>query len=134
MCLPNIYCYQSFTCKIHSIFDSGNSPCVFLAWKIPWTVEPGRPQTMGLQRVGHDWAHKHALIRYYYMSDYFKFRCFFKPVLPSEPYFHLVIQSKAWKITLIILSGRNKLSKMCLLIMTYSNLIPYFSDNQLACS
>ena len=27
-----------------------------LAWKIPWTEEPGRLQFMGLQRVGHDWA------------------------------------------------------------------------------
>ena len=23
-----------------------------LAWKIPWAEEPGRPQSMGLQRVG----------------------------------------------------------------------------------
>ena len=27
-----------------------------LAWKIPWTEEPGRPQSMGSQRVGRDWA------------------------------------------------------------------------------
>ena len=27
-----------------------------LAWKIPWTEEPGRLQTMGSGRVGHDWA------------------------------------------------------------------------------
>ena len=27
-----------------------------LAWKIPWTEEPGRLQSMGLLRVGHDWA------------------------------------------------------------------------------
>ena len=28
-----------------------------LAWKIPWTEEePGRLQSTGLQRVGHDWA------------------------------------------------------------------------------
>ena len=27
-----------------------------LAWKIPWTVEPGRLHSMGSQRVGHDWA------------------------------------------------------------------------------
>ena len=27
-----------------------------LAWRIPWTEEPGRLQSMGLQRVGHDWA------------------------------------------------------------------------------
>ena len=25
-----------------------------LAWKIPWTKEPGRLQSMGLLRVGHD--------------------------------------------------------------------------------
>ena len=24
------------------------------AWKVPWTKEPGRLQSMGLQRVGHD--------------------------------------------------------------------------------
>ena len=30
-----------------------------LAWKIPWTEEPGKPQSMELQRVGHglrDWT------------------------------------------------------------------------------
>ena len=27
-----------------------------LAWRIPWTQEPGRLQPMGLQRVGHDWV------------------------------------------------------------------------------
>ena len=33
-----------------------------LAWRIPWTEEPGGLQSMGLQRVGHDWsnlAHTH---------------------------------------------------------------------------
>ena len=25
-----------------------------LAWEIPWTEEPDGPQSMGLQRVGHD--------------------------------------------------------------------------------
>ena len=27
-----------------------------LAWKIPWTEEPGRLQSMGSLRAGHDWA------------------------------------------------------------------------------
>ena len=27
-----------------------------LAWKIPWMKEPGRLQSMGSLRVGHDWA------------------------------------------------------------------------------
>ena len=26
-----------------------------LPWRIPWTGEPGRLQSMGLQSVGHDW-------------------------------------------------------------------------------
>ena len=40
-----------------------------LAWKIPWTEDPGGLQSMGSRRVGHDWAtslsvftfHFHAL-------------------------------------------------------------------------
>ena len=31
-----------------------------LAWQVPWTEEPGGLQSMGSQRVGHDWAHSHA--------------------------------------------------------------------------
>ena len=31
-----------------------------LAWKITWTEEPGCQQPMGLQRIGHDWAHTHT--------------------------------------------------------------------------
>ena len=27
-----------------------------LAWRIPWTEEHGRLQSMGMQRVGHNWA------------------------------------------------------------------------------
>ena len=27
-----------------------------ITWKIPWTEEPGRLQSMGSQRVRHDWA------------------------------------------------------------------------------
>ena len=27
-----------------------------LAWRIPWTEEPGGLQFTGSQRVGHDWA------------------------------------------------------------------------------
>ena len=28
----------------------------FLAWKIPWTEESGGLQSIGLQKVGHDWS------------------------------------------------------------------------------
>ena len=39
-------------------------PSSILAWENPWTEESGGLQSMGLQRVGHDWAteqtHTHA--------------------------------------------------------------------------
>ena len=37
-----------------------------LAWKIPWTEEPGRLQSTGSQRVGHDWV---TSLRYTYISS-----------------------------------------------------------------
>ena len=39
-----------------------------LAWKIPWTEEPGGLRSMGLQRVRHDWADRHACI--YHRGQY----------------------------------------------------------------
>ena len=30
------------------------TPSSVLAWRIPWTEEPSRLQSMGSQRVGHD--------------------------------------------------------------------------------
>ena len=46
---------------LDSIPGSGRSPGeangnLLLAWKIPWMEEPGRLQSMGLQRVRHDWV------------------------------------------------------------------------------
>ena len=39
--------------------EMASQSCI-LAWKIPW-MEPGRLQSMGLQRVRHDWATSHAV-------------------------------------------------------------------------
>ena len=35
-----------------------------LAWKIPWTEEPGRLQSMGSQRAKHDWVTSLSLITF----------------------------------------------------------------------
>ena len=37
-----------------------------LAWKIPWTEEPGRLQSMGSLRVWHDWATSLSLFTFMY--------------------------------------------------------------------
>ena len=56
-----------------SIPGSGRSPeegmaihSSILAWRIPWTEEPAGLQSMGSQRVGHDWSNlacMHAAIK-----------------------------------------------------------------------
>ena len=33
-----------------------------LAWKIPWTKEPGGLQSMGSQRIGHGQVTEHAIL------------------------------------------------------------------------
>ena len=42
-----------------------------IAWKIPWTEEPGRLQSMGLQRVGYNRAT--SLIHLYVLCIIYKF-------------------------------------------------------------
>ena len=40
------------------------TPVFFLAWRIPWTEEPGGIQSIGSQKIGCDYsnlAHVHAL-------------------------------------------------------------------------
>ena len=34
--------------------EGNGNPISILAWRIPWTEEPGGLQSMGLRRVGHD--------------------------------------------------------------------------------
>ena len=36
-----------------------------LAWRIPWTEEPGMLQSMGSLRVGHDWVTSLSLFTYH---------------------------------------------------------------------
>ena len=36
--------------------EGTGDPLQDLAWKLPWMEEPGRLHSMGLLRVGHDWA------------------------------------------------------------------------------
>ena len=45
------------------------TPSSILAWSIPWTEEPGRLQSVGLQRVKHDWATNTFTYLLCYCSD-----------------------------------------------------------------
>ena len=59
--VKNLTANAEDTGDVGSIPGSGRSPgggyathISILAWRIPWTEEPGGLQSMGLQRVGHD--------------------------------------------------------------------------------
>ena len=58
-------------------------PTPVLAWKIPWMEEPGRLQSMGSLRVGHDWATSLSLL----LSTFMHWRRKWQPTpvfLPGE--------------------------------------------------
>ena len=51
-------------CQEDPLEEEMGTPSRILAWRILWTEESSRLQSMGSQRVGHDWsdlAHNHSL-------------------------------------------------------------------------
>ena len=55
-CFP-IYVPWSNGARCHDLSEKAMAPhSSTFAWRIPWMEEPGRLQSMGLLRVGHDWA------------------------------------------------------------------------------
>ena len=77
-----------------------------LAWEIPWTKKPGRLQSMGSQRVGHDWAT--------WLSRYFLFSYLYCRI------FHSVFFINCWmyKRPAVTKLKHLKLFQMCVLITT----------------
>ena len=46
----------TFTFHFHALEKEMATHSSILAWRIPWTEEPGGLQLMGSQRIRHDWA------------------------------------------------------------------------------
>ena len=53
-------CWVAFLCCVPEKGMAAHSS--ILAWKIPWAEEPVKLQSMGLRRVGHDWATSLSLV------------------------------------------------------------------------
>ena len=69
-----------------------------LAWKIPWTEEPCWPQSMGLQRVRHDFTfHFHQVILKHHQLGMIDLK-----VLPTQPTMAGLMQSRC-----VCASGRS---------------------------
>ena len=67
-----------------------------LAWKIPWMEEPGRLQSMGLQRIRHDWETSHWLSKVMELFQMLFYKHCFQLWYQSQFY-------RCTKITLIVL-------------------------------
>ena len=60
-------CIQSLS-KEHPLEKEMATLSSILTWKILWTEEPGRLQSMGLQRVGHDLVTEYTCILQRYLT------------------------------------------------------------------
>ena len=56
-------CTHTHICN-HSLEKAMAPHSSTLAWKIPWTEEPGRLQSTGSLRVGHDWVNSLSLFTF----------------------------------------------------------------------
>ena len=54
----------TFTFQFHALEKEMATHSSTLAWKIPWKEEPGRLQSMGSLRVGHDWVSSLSLFSF----------------------------------------------------------------------
>ena len=64
---------------------NGNPLCI-LAWKIPWTEEPGGLQSLGSHRVGHNWNDLAWHSTICFKCRYFKMLTKLMHVLKLGPY------------------------------------------------
>ena len=76
-----------------------------LAWRIPWTEEPGGLQSMGLQRFGHDWVTNTCTWQWWYHCG---IKLQWRPLLPSyksAPKQHIYALGNSSASPLDIVSG-----------------------------
>ena len=56
-------CYSHGVAKSRTRLSDWTELNSILAWRVPWTEEPGRLPSMGPQSVGHDWVTEHTWIQ-----------------------------------------------------------------------
>ena len=53
---PSLPMFLALTCLFFFVIPPMATHSSILAWRTPWTEEPGGLQSLRSQRVGHDWA------------------------------------------------------------------------------
>ena len=99
---------------------------VFLPGESPWTEEQGGPQSMGSQRVGHNWATKHSTEVFIY--DWFSHRVIDHSIADINYAFlcnNFMLQSLKWFHTLEI-SDMDKTDNVDVLLQAFRSFITLF--------
>ena len=68
--------------------EEGMATHCSIAWRSPWTEEPGGLQSMGSQRVGHNLETKQR--QHGYMTDFYAF------ILVSSTFMEIINHSQQW--------------------------------------
>ena len=76
-----------------------------LAWRIPWREEPGRLQSMGLWRVGHDWATGLNWTEIIWEAKYYSMVAQWLKHLPAIQ--ETCVQSLGWQPNPVFLPGES---------------------------
>ena len=65
ICVPTSFVFSFSFCIFPYLLSKKEmvTHSSILAWRIPWTEKSGWLQSMGLQRVGHDWATSLSLLK-----------------------------------------------------------------------
>ena len=76
---------DAFWC--HSLEKEMATHSSILAWRIPWTEDLDRLQSMGWQRVGHDWATSLSFFFFFFIFILYKIVL----VLPNITKFYVIL-------------------------------------------
>ena len=97
-----------------------------LAWRIPWTEEPGRLQSIELHRVWHDWSNLACMYIYIYIhSQYMFIWCFFRIISGSFSW-----HSITWLFFFFFFFTKSKYL-LCILIYFYSSFLLWLKSGYL---
>ena len=103
--------------------------CV-LAWKIPWMEEPGRLQSMGSQRVRHNWAFTFfpqllVMISYLCAGDFLPllYVCLYQWAFSSLIFLFQVVDSRARAVFFSIVT---KLVLCCWILLAFACLYGFW--------
>ena len=133
----NVACFLQGKWKLQetvpTIGEGNGTHSSTLAWKIPWTEEPGGLQSMGSLGVGHDWVTSLSLFTFMHWKRKWQHTPVFLPRESQGAAVYGVAQSWRWlkRLSSSSSSSRPLISSKSILILPFVRFIPIFAINTL---